>query len=218
VQDGLPAFETCTSSCQAGINGGGGGQFEFPFGMATDASGNLFVADTNNYRIQVFTNTGNFLMTFGWGVQDGLPALETCTTGCQAGIGGSGDGQLNSPHDVAVDASGNVFVADRGNSRIQKFTNTGTFMTKWGSSGSGDGQFDSPYNVAVNAAGDVFVVEESNNRVQKFTNTGTFLTKWGTPGSGNGQFNTPVGLFVDGSGNVFVFELSNNRIQKFACP
>ena len=90
------------------------------------------------------------------------------------------------------------------NHRIQKFTNTGTFLTKWGSSGTGDGQFAFPRDVAVDGSGNVFVGDDANRRIQKFTNTGTFLTKWGSTGSGDGQFNRPRGVAVDASGNVFV--------------
>ncbi|TMB49822.1 MAG: hypothetical protein E6J56_22675 [Deltaproteobacteria bacterium] len=151
--------------------GSGDGQFfGGPLGVAVDGSGNVFVTDRYNARIQEFTNTGTFLLTFGWGVQDGMAAPETCTSACQAGIAGIGDGQFNSPWGVAVDASGNVFVGDQQNARIQEFTNTGTFLTKWGSFGSGDGQFgsNSPTAVAVDASGDVFVADNGNNRVQKF--------------------------------------------------
>ena len=72
------------------------------------------------------------------------------------------------PFDVAVDGGGNVFVADTNNNRIQKFTNTGTFLTKWGSMGSGDGQFSSPERVAVDGSGSVFVADTNNHRIQKF--------------------------------------------------
>src|SRR5438876_845495 len=138
------------------------------------------------------------------------------------GSAGSGDGQFNSgqinnPFILAVDASGNVFVSDSNNHRVQKFTNAGTFLTKWGSLGSGDGQFNYPFGVAVDATANVFVADagNGNNRIQKFTDTGTFLSKWGSTGSGDGQFNVPVGVAVDGSGNVFVGERDNNRVQKF---
>jgi hypothetical protein len=69
---------------------------------------------------------------------------------------------------VAVDASGNIYVADRGNHRIQKFTSTGTFLSKWGTAGSGAGQFSAPFGVAVDASGDIYVADSNNDRIQKF--------------------------------------------------
>ncbi|MDI6781793.1 MAG: carboxypeptidase regulatory-like domain-containing protein [bacterium] len=131
------------------------------------------------------------------------------------GGSGSGDGQFNYPHGVAVDGSGNVFVVDYYNYRIQKFTADGTFITKWGSYGSGDGQFSNPYGVAVDSSGNVFVADYYNHRIQKFTADGTFITKWGSEGSGDGQFYYPHGVAVDGYGNVFVADYNNYRIQKF---
>jgi DNA-binding beta-propeller fold protein YncE len=70
---------------------------------------------------------------------------------------------------VAVDASGNVYVTEEGNDRIQKFDAAGTFLSAWGSSGSNDGEFVDPYSVAVAASGDIFVTDAGNQRVQKFT-------------------------------------------------
>src|SRR5205814_1918932 len=156
-----------------------------PWGVAVDASGNVFVADGgDNERIQKFTNTGTFLLTFGWGVADGMAAFETCTCICQAGITGSGDGQFNGPVNIAVDSSGNVYVADTLNHRIQKFTSAGNFLTAWGSHGSTNGQFGYPEGVATDGSGNVYVADTQNYRIQKFTSTGTFLTKWGGSGSG----------------------------------
>src|SRR6266571_4521585 len=91
----------------------------------------------------------------------------------QWGTPGSGDGQFNGPAGVAVDASGNVYVADYGNHRVQKFTDTGTFLTQWG------GQFNGPTGVAVDASGNVYVGDTGNggihnNRIQKFTDTGVY--------------------------------------------
>src|SRR6266540_3767266 len=131
------------------------------------------------------------------------------------GSGGSGDGQFSYPAGLAVDAAGNVYVADSNNGRIQKFTSTGGFLTKWGSNGSGDGQFSFPAGVAVDAAGNVYVADSSNRRIQKFTSTGAFLTKWGSNVSGDGQFSFPFGAAVDGAGNVYVADSNNRRIQKF---
>jgi sugar lactone lactonase YvrE len=114
-----------------------------------------------------------------------------------------------------VGASGNVYVADTGNDRIQKFDNNGTFLTGWGSSGTGNGLFSGPSGVTVDGSGHVFVADTNNNRIQKFDGSGTFLTAWGTTGAGNGQFQFPFGAATDGSGNVYIAEYGNNRIQRF---
>jgi DNA-binding beta-propeller fold protein YncE len=131
------------------------------------------------------------------------------------GSWGSGNGQFDWPSGVAVDSSGNVYVADTGNNRIQKFTSAGAFITQWGSYGSGNGQFDWPAGVAVDSTGNVYVADTLNIRIQKFTSAGAFITQWGGSGTGNGQFNTPYGVAVDSSGNVYVADTLNNRIQKF---
>jgi hypothetical protein len=131
---------------------------------------------------------------------------------------GSGTGQFDHPAGVAVEASGNVFVADTSNNRIKKFDNAGGFLTAWGSSGTGNGQFDRPVRVAVDTNGNVFVSDSANNRIQKFDNAGGFLAAWGSFGTGNGQFDGPDGVAVDTKRHVFVADTNNNRIQKFACP
>jgi sugar lactone lactonase YvrE len=121
------------------------------------------------------------------------------------------------PWGVAVDSSGNVYVADSGNQRIQKFNSSGEFITKWGTFGSGDGQFNYPLRVAVDSSGNVYVADEGNQRIQKFTSNGTFITKWGSGGSGDGQIYSTAGVAVDPfSGNVYVVDRNNNRIQKFS--
>jgi len=131
------------------------------------------------------------------------------------GYYGSDDGRLNNPRGIAVDASGNVYVADQDNFRIQKFTSNGVFITKWGSQGAGDGQFNNLHSIAVDTSGNVYVVDNDNFRIQKFTSNGVFITKWGSQGIGDGQFNNLFGIAVDISGNVYVTDQNNHRIQKF---
>jgi sugar lactone lactonase YvrE len=119
------------------------------------------------------------------------------------------------PSDVAFDNGGNVYVSDSSNSRIQKFTSSGVFVTYWGRHGVGLGEFDVPIDVAVDATGNVYVADVRNNRIQKFTTTGVFMTSWGSTGIGPGQFLDPNSVAVDATGFVYVADTHNHRIQKF---
>jgi Bacterial Ig-like domain/RTX calcium-binding nonapeptide repeat (4 copies)/NHL repeat len=179
------------------IAGTGNGEFNLPAGVATDSSNSVYVADTNNNRIQKFTSAGAY--TTQWGSV------------------GTGNGQFSLPQGIATDSSNNVYVADTGNNRIQKFNSTGTYMTQWGSAGTGNGQFASPSGVAVDSSGNVYVADAGNTRIQKFNSTGTFITKWGSAGTGNGQFGatTTLDVATGSHDNVIVADTANNRIQKF---
>ena len=114
---------------------------------------------------------------------------------------GSGNGQFSNPGQVAVDSSGNVYVADAANNRVQKFTSDGVFITSWGG-------FFNPIGVAVDNSGNVCVLDSYNSRVAKFTSSGVFITSWGTSSAGWCDA-------VDSSGNVYVVEPYINRVEKF---
>lgn len=128
------------------------------------------------------------------------------------GSQGSGDGEFNDPYGVACDADGNVYVADTGNQRVQKFTSDGTFILKWGSAGSGEGEFMGPSGVACDAGGNVYVTDRFNHRVQKFTSTGVFVTEWGVEGTNDGEFQDPLGIACNGAGQVVV---ADTYVQMF---
>src|SRR5262245_40910061 len=103
----------------------------------------------------------------------------------QLGSKGTAEGQFNSPHSLAVDRFGNIYVGDTGNKRIQKFSPNGTFLLSWGSAGSGNSQFMGLHDVAVDPIGKfVYSLETNNHRVQKFDSEGNFITKWGFNGTG----------------------------------
>ena len=124
---------------------------------------------------------------------------------------------FNSPNGIAIDVGGNIYVADSGNNRIQKFSPDGALITRWGSYGIGDGQFNRPSCVAIDGNGNVYVVDSGNCRIQKFTANGEFITKWGSYGSGDGQFmGGLLGIAADSSGNIYVVDSGNYRIQKFS--
>lgn len=231
-----------------GSAGTGNGQFNTPYGLATDSSGNVYVCDVANNRIQKFDATGTFILRFGNTITPATLRLNapaaiavdstngivyvadtgsrriqrySMTTGNATataprwGAAGTGNGQFNVPSGIALDSSSNVYVADTGNNRVQKFDSIGGYLTKWGSAGTADGRFNTPTGIAVDSSGNVYVVDRGNNRIQKFSSTGTFIAKWGSAGSGNGQFNSPRHIAVDSAGNVYVADTGNNRIQKF---
>jgi sugar lactone lactonase YvrE len=143
-------------------------QLRLPQEMALDSHGNLWIADKGNNRIDEFSSSGSF-EAVGYGVIDGSNALERCNkhTGCQAGIAGPNEGQLNSPTGLAIDSEGNVFVTDMGNARVEEYDETGKFIAQFGSRGAGAGQLTGPDGVAVDSNGNVWVSDE-NERVTKW--------------------------------------------------
>jgi len=120
---------------------------------------------------------------------------------------------LRNPCSAVIDSSGNVYVTDSSNHRIQKFDLNGNPLIKWGTYGSGDEEFHVPFGITMDGERNVYVVDWGNHRIKKFDSDGNFLTKWGSQGTGDGQFYYPRGIAIDSSGNIYVLE--SNRIQKF---
>ena len=108
-----------------------GGDFNFPSDIAVDGEDNVFATDTSNNRIQKFTNNGFFNKK--WGTQCNMVTNSGCVDPDGTGPLSVGDGQFMHPNGVSVDSNGNVFVVDSRNHRVQKFTNDGLFINKWGS-------------------------------------------------------------------------------------
>jgi hypothetical protein len=158
-----------------------------------DGAGNIYVADTDNHRIQKLG-------------PDGTPLA-------QWGSLGSAPGQFEYPQGIALDGAGNIYVADTNNNRIQKLAPDGTPLAQWGEGGTGPGQFDWPRNVTLDDTRNIYVTD--NGSVHKMASDGTPLARWSSAGSEPGQFASSSGVAFDPEGNVYVADTGNNRIQKF---
>ena len=221
---------TIAGSSVGGFSGDGGAgtsaKLNGPGGVAVDAAGNVFIADSGNNRVRkVAASTGIITTIAGSGVSG------------FSGDGGAGtSAELAYPCGIAVDAAGNVFIADVNNYRVRKVAGgTGIITTIAGSGVGGiigDGGAGTsaalayPQGVAVDAAGDVYIADYGNNLVFKVTSrTGTIATIVGTGvsgfngdgGSGKGtQLNLPFGVAVGTTGAVFIADAYNNRLRVFA--
>lgn len=133
-------------------------KFDSPTGIAISRSGNVYVADSNNHRIQVFYVEG-FVLKDIWGKTDtdGKP------------ISGSGKGAFKKPWDLAVNSKRSVYIVDRGNNRIQKFSPDGKCIKTFGST-----KLTDPINIAIDKNDFVYVID-SGSKVKKFNSDGVFV-------------------------------------------
>jgi serine/threonine protein kinase/sugar lactone lactonase YvrE len=197
---------------------GNNARFWAPFGIALDAAGNIYVADTANNTIRKITLNG----------------VVTTLAGL-AGQPGNADGtntfaRFRNPWSVAVDARGNVYVADMSNDTIRKINTAGVVHTFAGQAGlignvdgfGNDARFNNPFAVAVDSAGNVYVSDTANNAIRKITTGRVVTTLAGLPGyagntDGSGpdaRFWNPQGLAVDGAGNIYVADTGNNLVRE----
>ena len=174
--------------------GNADGMFYYPRGIAIDATGNVFVSDNENHRIQKFTADGQFLDKWGKVDATGNP------------LPGAGNREFNYPRGIAIDRDGNVYVADSGNYRIQKFTADGQYLGKWGIVDA-DGKFDYPLDVAVDSSNNVYVADSKH--IHKFTSDGQLIPPvWG---EGDGKFIETNRIAIDGNDNVYIADRSQVR-------
>ncbi len=217
---GVPFTRGFNGDNQAALNA----QLWSPDGMAFDAQGNLYVADSGNHRVRRIAPNGTITTVAGTGRSgqegDGGPAT-------QAG--------LHSPTFVAFDAAGNLYIADSENHKIRKVTPSGIISTVAGNGkadfgGDGgkaiDARLQRPTGIAVDAAGNLFIADTDNSRLRKVNlSDGTISTIAGNgipafAGDGgdavNASLNVPLGLAFDRSGNLFCTDLGNARIRRIS--
>lgn len=188
-----------TKELMFGSAGTGNGQFSRPKGVAVDSEGNVWVADSQNNRIQKFSSKGEFLMMFG--------------------SAGSGPGQFSMPMDIAFTADGKLWVTDSGNSRVQEFDSSGKYLGQFGSYGTGAGKLVYPKGIAIAPDGTIWVTDHLYDRVEQFTATGGYIRSIGDAGhNGNGQtsFSYPDGIAVGSDGRVWVVDRRNDKVKVFS--
>lgn len=204
----IPQGGSATTLAGTGSSGSDDGPgslatFKYPWGVAVDQLGNVYVADTGNNTIRRIT-LGGAVTT--------LAGSAGVTSGYVEGQGSIA--RFNQPRGIAVDATGNVYVADSGNNAIRKITPSGSVTTMAGG-------FGGPEGVAVDSSGSVYVADSSNRLIRKITADGVVSTLAGTgaQGSTNGpgssaSFYWPAGVVADDSGIVYVADTDNHLIRK----
>ncbi|MBS1684133.1 MAG: T9SS type A sorting domain-containing protein [Bacteroidetes bacterium] len=200
----------------AGGNGSGSAanQLNYPSGIALDATGNLYVADGLNHRVQKFA------------------AGSTSATNAVTVAGGLGSGsalnKLYTPRGIYVDATGNIYVGEENNNRVTRFPagstagSYGTIVAGTGSQSSAANGVGAPLNVALDASGQLVVTDFDNQRIQRFPvgstagTNGTTIAGTAVAGGTSAQLNGPTSSCYDAAGNLYVADYNNARVQKFA--
>lgn len=229
-----------TAVFKFGKEGSKEGEFKFPYGIAGDKDGNVYVADLYNGNISIFDSKGKFikyfvdkekvlkspggLRIFGSKLYvtdikanklfvfelDGKKVLE---------IGGAGvdEGKFIAPNAVTVDQDNQIYVTDSGNNRVQVFDKTGKFIKIINGSkdGKGDPTFLNPRGVAVDSKGNVFVVNNLAHNIYAFDKDGNELYELGGMGTENDKLYLPNGLFIDDRDTLFVTDTINQRVSIF---
>ncbi|MGI8623741.1 MAG: NHL repeat-containing protein [Solirubrobacteraceae bacterium] len=174
------------------------GQLNFPYGVAVDAAGRVFVADDLNQRIVRFSTKPAYAYKARWGSY------------------GTGPGQLAYPRGIAVDGAGSVYVADTGNDRVDVFDRGGSLLRSVGSSGRAPGQFNTPLGAGTDASGVTAVTDSVNGRLELLNGDGSIAAVWGSPNPGPTILPRPVAVAFDPAGDAYVLDQRRARIVVFS--
>jgi len=213
-----------------GTLGADPGEFSNPSGLVTDSTNQLYVADAGNDRMQYFDSNGQYLDYFRTrdspiepyfvffdllghllasdGHNHKVLTFDANTGELLSEFGklGTDPGEFRGPRGIGVDATGNIYVADNYNNRVQKFDSNGNLLLQWGSTGSGTGQFMQPRGVVIDSSGNILVTDTLNNRIQRFGPNGNFLSSFGST--------LPYGIALDMQGNIYAARNLNN-VEKY---
>ena len=210
-------------------------------GVAVDQSDNILVLDSDSCLLRVFSPEGEELKAVHLTTSNGSHPSGVCAnreTGLvfivdhsahcvhmltqdltesvgKFGSRGSGNGQFNSPCDIACDSAGDVYVSDTDNHRIQVFTPDGCYLRQFGKEGSGPGELNGPIGICIDSVDIVYVGEFHNQRISVLTTDGEWIKCFGCEGSGPGQFDGVFGMTVDHSGVQYVSDYGNKRVYLF---
>lgn len=186
-------FWITAASFQNFWGGVGAGWYTFrqPRDIVVDATGNFYVSDHLNNRVQKYNPNGQYITTIA--------------------SSGKGNGQILRPNQIRVDGN-RLLVTDTLNHRVSIFDLSGVFSKNFGGSGTGNGQFNSPMGVDVSSAGEIFIADTWNHRIQVFSADGVYLRQWGTLGSGVNQFRYPAHIVFDNADNLYIADSNNHRI------
>lgn len=178
------------------------GEFCEPWGISVGPENRIYVADTWNHRIQIFTASGEFIGKFGTFGQSGSSVL-------------SAPSQFYGPRDVVVDEQGYIYITDTGNKRIQVFAPDFGFQRAFGGPGIVEGRLEEPVGLAIGPDDLVYVADTWNTRMQVFTRDGAFVREWPIVGwEGQSVVNKPY-VSVDSAGYVYVTDPEASRVLVF---
>ena len=174
------------------------GELKAPMALAIDSKNNkVYVADSSNYRIQVFRSSGEFISSIelNKGIEGGAKKVR--------------------PIGIAVSSNGNIYVSDADNNYIRVYSSLGEFLYKFGGFGAEDGEFCIPVGLFIDKKDKVYAVDMNNSRVQVFDKQGKFIFKIGEPGDTKGRFGKPKDVTVDEKGFIYVSDAANLIVQVF---